>query len=73
MPSTEISFPRYSRAIYDCTAVLYYGPPNFKAYYRRAYALVELKMYDEAILGAVFPLFFERSADAFVQISTKHF
>ena len=41
----------WTRAIYDCSAALYYGSPNFKAYYRRGYALAHLEMWDKAILG----------------------
>ena len=30
---------------------IYYGPPNFKAYYRRGLALAHLKMWKKAIAG----------------------
>lgn len=46
----ELRFRR-SRAIYDCSAALYYGPPSFKVYYRRGYALAYLDMWDKAILS----------------------
>ena len=30
---------------------IHYGPPSYKAYYRRGYALAQLKMWDKAVLG----------------------
>ena len=30
---------------------IHYGPPSFKAYYRRGYALARLDMWDKAVLG----------------------
>ena len=30
---------------------IYYGPPNFKAFYRRAVALARLRMWKKAIAG----------------------
>ena len=30
---------------------IHYGPPSYKAYYRRGYALARLEMWDKAVLG----------------------
>ena len=49
--SLTIPLGRWSRAIYDATMAMYYGPPNFKAYYRRGLALAHLKMWKKAIAG----------------------
>ena len=46
-----VSTLSWSRAIYDSTSAIFYGPPHFKAYYRRGYALAHLKMYKKAIVG----------------------
>ena len=49
--SSDHSLRSWTRIIHDCSAALYYGPPSFKAYYRRGYALTHLKLWKKAILG----------------------
>lgn len=69
------SFFSYSRAVYDCTVVLHFAGPNFKAYYRRGLALARLKLWQKAVLGQYHCSYrFESSLSRFsLQISNKLF
>ena len=42
-----------ARVVYDCTVVLHYAGPNFKAYYRRGLAYNKLGAWTDAANGTL--------------------